>query len=181
VCSDGPTGSSGSTRGDSGAPDLVALALERARADSVGRPLAAARAPRRTRTPSQTAARSTAANRIGELLGQWIGDSGADVDVALARVMACWDEVVGAEVAAHCNPRALDDGVLHIVAESTAWATQLRLLAPALTARVRAELLAHSQTAAELLREVRITGPVGPSWKKGRLSVQGRGPRDTYG
>ena len=162
-------------------PDLVSLALQRARADSAGRPLAGDRAPRRARTPAQSVPRSATANRIGELLGQWIEHTGADVEVALARVMACWDEVVGAEVAGHCHPRTLDEGVLHIVAESTAWATQLRLLAPALTERVRAELAQHSPTAAELLREVRVTGPVGPSWKKGRLSVQGRGPRDTYG
>jgi predicted nucleic acid-binding Zn ribbon protein len=28
---------------------------------------------------------------------------------------------------------------------------------------------------------VQVIGPQAPSWKKGRRSVPGRGPRDTYG
>jgi predicted nucleic acid-binding Zn ribbon protein len=28
---------------------------------------------------------------------------------------------------------------------------------------------------------LKIVGPAGPSWRKGRYHVSGRGPRDTYG
>jgi predicted nucleic acid-binding Zn ribbon protein len=28
---------------------------------------------------------------------------------------------------------------------------------------------------------IKILGPDAPSWKKGRFTVPGRGPRDTYG
>ena len=39
--------------------------------------------------------------------------------------------MVGAEIAKHSRPVKLEDGELTVEAESTAWATQLRLLAPA--------------------------------------------------
>ena len=38
--------------------------------------------------------------------------------------------LVGPEIAAHCAPQTLTEGELLIIAESTAWATQLRLMAP---------------------------------------------------
>jgi len=79
-------------------------------------------------------------------------------------------------VAAHCAPQSLAKGELRIAAESTAWATQLRLLASTLLARLVAEL------GPQVVTKLIITGPVGPSWKHGAWSVRGaRGPRDTYG
>jgi predicted nucleic acid-binding Zn ribbon protein len=32
-----------------------------------------------------------------------------------------------------------------------------------------------------VVTSLRITGPTAPSWRKGRLHIAGRGPRDTYG
>jgi predicted nucleic acid-binding Zn ribbon protein len=91
-------------------------------------------------------------------------------------VFAEWPALVGADVAAHCTPLALTDGELRISAESTAWATQLRLLGATLLARLVSEL------GPEVVTKLIITGPVGPSWKHGGRSVRGaRGPRDTYG
>jgi predicted nucleic acid-binding Zn ribbon protein len=79
-------------------------------------------------------------------------------------------------VAAHCEPTGLRAGELRIAAESTAWATQLRMLAGTLLARIVAEL------GPDVVTRVVVTGPVAPSWKHGRRSVHGsRGPRDTYG
>ena len=72
-------------------------------------------------------------------------------------------------------PLAFDDGELVVGADSTAWATQIRLLAPTLLARLAEELGAGVVTA------VTVRGPSAPSWKKGLLAVRGRGPRDTYG
>ena len=48
--------------------------------------------------------------------------------------------MVGAELAAHCRPVKLEDGELTIEAESTAWATQLRLLAGKLLGRIAGEV-----------------------------------------
>ena len=55
----------------------------------------------------------------------------------LTEVFARWEEVVGAEVAAHAEPRSLRDGVLVIAVDQPAWATQLRFLGADLLARVR--------------------------------------------
>ena len=45
-------------------------------------------------------------------------------------VFARWPELVGEEVADHCTPESFADGKLVVRTDSTAWATQLRLLAP---------------------------------------------------
>ncbi|HZC70370.1 MAG TPA: DciA family protein [Jatrophihabitans sp.] len=96
--------------------------------------------------------------------------------LAEARVFADWVSLVGPEVAAHCAPQTLNAGELRIGAESTAWATQLRLLSSTLLARLVAEL------GPEVVTKLVISGPSGPSWKHGGRSVRGgRGPRDTYG
>ena len=59
---------------------------------------------------------------------------------AEATVFGVWEQVVGPEVAAHCRPVKLEDGELTVEAESTAWATQLRLLAGKLLMRIAGEV-----------------------------------------
>ncbi len=88
-----------------------------------------------------------------------------------------WDEIVGPDVAAHVSVEAYDadTGRLVLRADSTAWATQLRLLLPAVHGRIKAEL---GPTA---VRELSVLGPAAPSWRKGKRHIAGRGPRDTYG
>jgi predicted nucleic acid-binding Zn ribbon protein len=90
-------------------------------------------------------------------------------------VFGQWPEVVGEQIAEHAVPAALRDGVLTVTAESTAWATQLRM--------VQAQLLAKIAAAVGdgVVTSLKITGPTGPSWRKGPLHIAGRGPRDTYG
>jgi predicted nucleic acid-binding Zn ribbon protein len=113
---------------------------------------------------------------LGSVLAGYIGDRGWDRPLAEARVFADWTSLVGADVAAHCAPAQLREGELRVTAESTAWATQLRLLAASLLARLADEL------GPDVVHKVVITGPVGPSWRHGPRSVRGaRGPRDTYG
>jgi predicted nucleic acid-binding Zn ribbon protein len=113
---------------------------------------------------------------LGAVAAGYVADRGWDRPLAQARVFSDWARIVGSDVAAHCTPTALREGELRISAESTAWATQLRLLAGTLLARIVAEL------GREVVTKVVITGPVGPSWKHGPRSVHGaRGPRDTYG
>jgi len=60
-------------------------------------------------------------------------------------------------------------------ASSTAWATQVKLLLGQLRQRIAAEV------GPDLVTEIVILGPAGPTWKHGLRSVRGRGPRDTYG
>lgn len=114
--------------------------------------------------------------RIGDVLGGYVSDQGWQRPLAQARVFAEWGELVGADVAAHCTPSTLTDGELRVQAESTAWATQLRLLASTVLARLVAEL------GPDVVTKLVISGPTAPSWKHGGRSVRGaRGPRDTYG
>ena len=95
--------------------------------------------------------------------------------VAEGAVFGRWTTVVGHEIADHATPIALRDGVLNVTAESTAWATQLRLIQSQVLAKIAAEV------GDGVVTSLRITGPVAPSWRKGRLHIAGRGPRDTYG
>jgi predicted nucleic acid-binding Zn ribbon protein len=113
--------------------------------------------------------------RIGSVLRDVVGARGWERPLADARIFAEWPALVGPDVAAHCSPTALRAGELRITAESTAWATQLRLLSTALLSRLRAEL------GADVVVRLVISGPAAPSWRHGRLSRPGRGPRDTYG
>lgn len=109
-------------------------------------------------------------------LGRLVADHGWALDLKVHAVFARWPEIVGAEVAQHCEPTAFADGRLTVRTGSTAWATQLKLLAPTLVRRLNEEIGHGSVTIID------IEGPTAPSWKKGRLSARdGRGPRDTYG
>ena len=62
-----------------------------------------------------------------------------------------------------------------ITAESTAWATQIRLLSRQVLARIDAT------AGAGVVRSIQVHGPAAPSWSHGSRRVRGPGPRDTYG
>jgi predicted nucleic acid-binding Zn ribbon protein len=100
---------------------------------------------------------------------------GWDTNVKQARIFSDWTGLVGQEIAEHSTPTSLAEGKLHISAESTAWATQLRMMNSQIMARLVKEL------GPTIVTGLHITGPVAPSWKRGGWSIRGRGPRDTYG
>ena len=112
---------------------------------------------------------------FGAVLGRLMKARGWEKPKAEATVFGAWEKVVGADIAAHSRPIKLDDGVLTVEAESTAWATQLRMLAAGLLRSIAAEV-GHN-----VVTKLNIHGPAAPSWAKGPRRVQGRGPRDTYG
>ena len=86
-------------------------------------------------------------------------------------MFARWPELVGEEVAQHATPESFADGTLVVRTDSTAWATQLKLLAPAVVRRLN-EDLGHGTVSL-----IEVLGPHLPSWKKGPRSVRdGRGP-----
>lgn len=95
--------------------------------------------------------------------------------VAEGAVFGQWTSVVGKHIAEHATPTVLRDGVLSVSAESTAWATQLRIIQAQVLAKIAAEV------GDGVVTSLKITGPVAPSWRKGPLHIAGRGPRDTYG
>ena len=118
-----------------------------------------------TATPSRSQRRSTT----------WSSERGWSEPIAVGGVEGRWPQIVGVDIAAHCVPEEFEAGRLTVRTDSTAWATQVRMLAPSLLARLNDDLGAGTVT------HLQVLGPQGPSWKKGRLRVKGRGPRDTYG
>lgn len=112
---------------------------------------------------------------LSDEVGRIIGDRGWALDLQIRGVFARWSELVGAEIGEHSTPESLQDGVLVVRAHSTAWATQLKMLASGVVRRLNEELGPGTVTVVEVL------APNAPSWKHGLKSVKGRGPRDTYG
>ncbi|GGA68647.1 UPF0232 protein [Pseudoclavibacter endophyticus] len=100
---------------------------------------------------------------------------GWQTPMAQAELMNEWSELAGEETAAHSAPMYVDDGTLVVQCDSTAWATQLRRMRSVLLGEIAKR---HPDARVE---ELRFLNPGAPSWKRGRRSVPGRGPRDTYG
>lgn len=158
----------------------LARAAARAAAASPGTPQARRRtAPLRRRTTTQSSGArpdDRDPQPLDQALGRLVANHGWELDLKVQGVFGRWAELVGSEVADHCTPESFDDGRLVVRTDSTAWATQLKLLAPSVVRRLNTELGHGTVTVIEVL------GPHLPTWKKGRLSSRdGRGPRDTYG
>ncbi len=168
---------------DEQSTDLASEALRAARAIAAGRPAQLPRFRRRRRHRTESAGGYSGAGpdsrdpvALGAIVDRAVTDLGWTGPLAEGRLFGQWAAVVGPEIASRCQPVSLRDGELRIAAESTAWATQLRLLAPQLLKRICAELPPGT------VNRLHIAGPSGPSWKHGPWSMRGgRGVRDTYG
>lgn len=112
---------------------------------------------------------------FGAVLARLIKNRGWQQPAAEGAVFGAWERVVGPDLAAHCRPIKLVDGELTVEAESTAWATQLRLLAGRLLGQIA------KQVGPNVVTRLHIHGPSAPTWSRGLRRVPGRGPRDTYG
>jgi predicted nucleic acid-binding Zn ribbon protein len=113
--------------------------------------------------------------RVAATIDRLVADRGWQEDLVAGGALGRWAAIVGPEIARNAAAERFADGELVVVAATTAWATQLRLLAPSLVRRLNQELGNGT------VRRVRVLGPVAPSWRRGPRSVRGRGPRDTYG
>ena len=114
--------------------------------------------------------------KLSEVLDELITTRDWKKGIAEGTLFSNWRKIVGDEVANHCEPITLLEGRLTIRAETTAWATQLRL--------IQDEILKTLQTHSEgvLVEELAVIGPSAPSWRRGLRSIRGaKGPRDTYG
>jgi predicted nucleic acid-binding Zn ribbon protein len=112
---------------------------------------------------------------LGDIVAGLTASRGWDSPIARAELVASWEEVVGADTAAHSTPVAIEDGVLTVRCDSTAWAQQLRLMRASILDRVTERFGAAG------VETARFVGPDAPSWKHGLKTIPGRGPRDTYG
>lgn len=142
-------------------------------------------APRKKKAPTRRRTFTTSSGArpddrdpqlLDDAMGRLIASHGWELDLKVQGVFGRWAELVGIEVAEHCTPETFTDGKLVVRTDSTAWATQMKLLGPTVVRRLNEELGDGTVLAIEVL------GPQGPSWKRGLRSVRdGRGPRDTYG
>ena len=134
-----------------------------------------ARAARGTRGFSQFHGTGRDPLGLGKVVGRLVAERGWSSPVAVGSVMAQWAVLVGPEISAHCTPESFTDTTLHVRTDSTAWATQLRLLSSSLLEKFRTDL------GDGVVTSIQVLGPAAPSWRKGLRTVNGRGPRDTYG
>ena len=161
--------------------DGLDLARQLTRATAKSSPAARKRRARRDRGPRDAKVSGAHPDdRDPQLLGsqveRLVADQGWELELRVRGVFARWPELVGPEVGAHSTPESFTDGKLVVRADSTAWATQLTLLTPALLRRLNEELGEATVTVIDVL------GPHLPSWSKGRRRTRdSRGPRDTYG
>lgn len=137
-----------------------------------------------TRKPAKTARRRWSPDPVyggrdpeglGNVFSRMLAERGWRSPVAIGSVLSRWDEIVGADIAAHCVPESFDADTVLVRCDSTAWATQLRLITPQVLQRFEAEL------GPGVVTRLSVVGPAAPSWRKGGRTVKGRGPRDTYG
>lgn len=104
-----------------------------------------------------------------------LGDQGWRTAAAIGSVFGRWDQLVGPDVAAHTRPERYNDGELVVIADSAAWATQVRLLTSMVLRRLNEELGHGTVT------RVVVRGPAPPR-RMGPLRVRGtREHNDDYG
>ncbi|MFC4495590.1 DUF721 domain-containing protein [Streptomyces ovatisporus] len=161
--------------------DLARVALRAAKEQAKARGAAAQqkRDVRRGRGPRSGAGRDGRDPvPLGAAVQGLITERGWEAPAAVGGVMGRWPQLVGPEVAQHCEPQRYDEEerTLTVRCDSTAWATQLRLLAPRLVARLNEDL---GQGTVVLLK---VRGPETGAARGGRLRAPGsKGPGDTYG
>lgn len=112
---------------------------------------------------------------IGAVMDSLTVNLGWSSPLARSDLLASWLEISGAETAQHSSPASIEEGVLTVKCDSTAWATQLRLM----RVQIMNQIVSRYPEAG--IDSVRFEGPGAPSWKRGPKSIPGRGPRDTYG
>ncbi|MEO3822920.1 DciA family protein [Actinomadura sp. B10D3] len=90
---------------------------------------------------------------FGSAIRDLLASRGWEQRAAVGGVFGNWAAIVGAELAEHTRPDRFEDGELTIAADSTTWATQLRLLSSTLVRRLNEEL-GHGT-----VRRVKVVGP----------------------
>ncbi|WP_440070686.1 DUF721 domain-containing protein [Streptosporangium sp. OZ121] len=175
----GATGADGAAAGSarSAAAKGAALAREKlaqAKSDAARRGQLPRREPRRRASGARRD--SGDPQLFGRAIADLLSDRGWEQPAAIGGVFGRWHEIVGADMAAHTKPETFAEGEVVVVADSTAWATQVRMLARTLVRRLNEELGDGT------VQKVKVRGPQNGPRSSGGLRVTGsRGPGDTYG
>jgi predicted nucleic acid-binding Zn ribbon protein len=161
---------------DEAISDLASKVLARAR--QAARTTTTA-TPSQRRQPTFSSARpdDRDPSTVAEAIINLVTDRGWQAATSIGRIWGEWASLVGPTLAEHVKPEAFDrtTGQLTLRADSTAWATQVRMLSTQLRRRLQGEI------DGDIVTDITVLGPdVGPR-QRGQLRVKGRGPRDTYG
>lgn len=161
--------------------DLAREAMERARASARQRgayrssPRAARKIKEEKKRSSQPFSPGRDPAPMSDAVDSLLRRMGWTEQIEVSAVTGRWREVVGDKIADHCEPLTFDEGILTVRATSTAWATQLGIMSGQIRHRINEEF------GREIVRELKVLGPMARSWVRGQRTVRGRGPRDTYG
>jgi predicted nucleic acid-binding Zn ribbon protein len=97
---------------------------------------------------------------VGDALAAIRREFGMGAPSEIDALIASWDSLVGAALAAHSRPQTVRGGVLVVLADAAAWAGQLRYLDQVLVTRIAEELPAVT------VREVRVSVAREPGAKR---------------
>jgi predicted nucleic acid-binding Zn ribbon protein len=103
---------------------------------------------------------------LAAAVGGLLSVRGWRVKAAVGAVFGHWPDIVGPQLALHTTPESFEAGELTVAADSPAWATQVRLLAPQIL-KTLGEELGHGT-----VRHINVKGPAGPPRRTGRLRVR---------
>ena len=162
---------------DEAVSDLANRVLARARQAARALPSASTQTSRREATYSSARPDDRDPASVAEAIVSLVTDRGWQAATSIGKIWGEWASLVGPTLAEHVKPETFDrsTGLLTLRADSTAWATQVRMLSSQLRKRLQGEIPGG------IVSDITVLGPdVGPR-QRGRLRVKGRGPRDTYG
>jgi predicted nucleic acid-binding Zn ribbon protein len=153
--------------------ELAREALAQAKADALKRGVLPGNQARRSRTAVGRAGRARRqAERggdprpFGAAIRDLLAARGWEQQAAIGGVFGNWPQIVGKEVADHTTPTSFEDGEVVIVADSPAWAQQVKLLAPTLVRRLNEELGDGT------VRRVKVRGPATAPGRRGGWRVR---------
>ncbi|MGA0091734.1 MAG: DUF721 domain-containing protein, partial [Candidatus Nanopelagicales bacterium] len=152
------------TEGSEGTSDLARAALARAKASSRAKPTRGAPPRRRPQYGDDRDPKT-----LDTVLQGWLRDHGYESQVGSGSLIARWPEIVGDQVADHVTPDCVQETdagrELILRADSTAWATQVRILIPQIHGRI-ATLLG-----AGVVDRIKVMGPAPPKREMGSRRV----------
>jgi predicted nucleic acid-binding Zn ribbon protein len=149
--------------------ELAREALAQAKADALKRgTLPGMKSKRKAPRPSRERSRGNGDPQMfGSAIRDLLADRGWEQKAAVGGVFGNWQGIVGKELAEHTKPEKFEEGELVVAADSTAWATQLRLLAGTLVRRLNEELGDGT------VRRVKVVGPASAPRRPGQWRVRG--------
>ena len=77
---------------------------------------------------------------IARVMGRLLDELGLDDARAVFELAQRWEEAVGTDIARHCKPVGVRQGVLETTVDSSVWAQQLQLRRPEILAKLRETL-----------------------------------------